>query len=297
MRRLFTFGCSFTNWNWPTWADFLAEDYDHYENWGFAGLGNRAIAERVAECCVESNLGKEDTVIVQWSSHLRNDYAKTTSVDFTGGMWQTKGSVVSPANQHLYNEDWFKKFWDEKAYYIHTLNNIVLVQRLLESTGCDWYMTSINDLQNITISSESTSQSTPTANAWDLNPSLIPYKKEIWDRFENRWLPPLIEEKWISPELDWLFDVDPKDKSRNPTQITEFRNNKMVEPHLTPRQGFNYINKICNKINSRQTILEDTKGLVDYFEGMYNSSENNWEDFMAYLCSDPWAHQKTYKGR
>ena len=46
--RLFVFGCSFTMYAWPTYADFLGYEFDHYENWGFPGLGNRAIAERVA---------------------------------------------------------------------------------------------------------------------------------------------------------------------------------------------------------------------------------------------------------
>jgi hypothetical protein len=175
--RLFTFGCSFTNWNWPTWADLLSVGYEHYENWGFAGIGNRAIAERVAESFVNNKFNENDTVIIQWSSHLRNDYAKTRSVDITGGMWQTKGAVVSPTNQHLYNETWFRNFWDEKAYYLHTLNNIVLVQQLLKSSGCKWYMTSINDLQNITLSSESTDPSFPTTNVWSLDSSLITYKE------------------------------------------------------------------------------------------------------------------------
>ena len=44
MRRLFTFGCSYTSWNWPTWADLLGLEVEHFENWGHAGIGNRAIA-------------------------------------------------------------------------------------------------------------------------------------------------------------------------------------------------------------------------------------------------------------
>ena len=54
MRRLFTFGCSYTSWNWPTWADLLGLEVEHFENWGHAGIGNRAIAERVAECHIKN---------------------------------------------------------------------------------------------------------------------------------------------------------------------------------------------------------------------------------------------------
>lgn len=34
MTRLFTFGCSFTKFFWPTWADILGQEFDYYENWG-----------------------------------------------------------------------------------------------------------------------------------------------------------------------------------------------------------------------------------------------------------------------
>lgn len=55
MDRLYTFGCSYTSWNWPTWADIMSLEANYYENWGHAGLGNRAIAERVAECNIKIN--------------------------------------------------------------------------------------------------------------------------------------------------------------------------------------------------------------------------------------------------
>ena len=41
--RLFTFGCSFTRSKNPTWADIVARQYDHYQNWGQAGAGNSFI--------------------------------------------------------------------------------------------------------------------------------------------------------------------------------------------------------------------------------------------------------------
>ena len=46
MRRLFTFGCSFTYFYWPTHADLLGEQFDELPI-GDYGLGNRAICERL----------------------------------------------------------------------------------------------------------------------------------------------------------------------------------------------------------------------------------------------------------
>jgi len=43
MSRLFTFGCSYTNYRWSTWADCLAPEFDYFENWGQSGGGNHYI--------------------------------------------------------------------------------------------------------------------------------------------------------------------------------------------------------------------------------------------------------------
>ena len=59
MRRLFTVGCSFTHFYWPTWADILGSTYDEYYNWGLSGLGNRAICERLAEISLTQKLTED----------------------------------------------------------------------------------------------------------------------------------------------------------------------------------------------------------------------------------------------
>ena len=38
---------------------------------GHSGLGNRAIAERVAEIPQKTNLTKDDTVLIQWTSSFK----------------------------------------------------------------------------------------------------------------------------------------------------------------------------------------------------------------------------------
>ena len=41
-KRLFVFGCSFTQYRWPTWADIIAKDNPHLEyfNTANSGAGN-----------------------------------------------------------------------------------------------------------------------------------------------------------------------------------------------------------------------------------------------------------------
>jgi hypothetical protein len=40
-KRAFLFGCSYTEYKWPTWANILKKDLDiPVYNWGLSGLGN-----------------------------------------------------------------------------------------------------------------------------------------------------------------------------------------------------------------------------------------------------------------
>ena len=62
-KRFFAFGCSYTSYGWPTWANLLSLNFDEYHNWALAGLGNRAIAERVAEANARYKFDKDDLVV------------------------------------------------------------------------------------------------------------------------------------------------------------------------------------------------------------------------------------------
>ena len=40
-KRLFTFGCSFTKWSWPTWNDYIGLSFDEYYNFACGGADNK----------------------------------------------------------------------------------------------------------------------------------------------------------------------------------------------------------------------------------------------------------------
>jgi hypothetical protein len=151
MKRLFTFGCSFTKYAWPTWADFLGLEFDHAENWGIHGIGNVAIANRVAECHSKNKFTKDDIIIVQWSSHIRNDFHnfRRSPIGRDAMGWKTKGSMFNYLNKDLYNDDWIMKFFDERSYIMYSLNAMALVKNLLENSGCNYRMTSIGDFSKL----------------------------------------------------------------------------------------------------------------------------------------------------
>ena len=52
-------------------------------------------------------------------------------------------------NEDIFDKKWVDTFYDEKAFFLHTLNYIQLTKGLLESTGCEFYFTSISDLKTL----------------------------------------------------------------------------------------------------------------------------------------------------
>lgn len=214
MKRLFTFGCSYTSYSWPTWADLLSFEYDEFHNWALAGLGNRAIAERVSEANVRHKFTKDDTIIVQWSSHIRNDWYHQTSLPDRHPGWKTAGSIFNYINASLYDEKWIKTFFFEPAFLMHTLNNISLVQNFLNSIGCTWYMTSIGDIRNMGTDLRegvgygerpniNVSAFDKSKYAWENIPELMIYEDQIWKKYANKWLTPM--EQSAKEHLEYTF--------------------------------------------------------------------------------------------
>ena len=141
MRRLFSVGCSFTRYHWPTYVDIIGKEFNEFQNWGNSGLGNRAILERLTELVVENDITKDDVIIVQWSAIHRFDMHIPHRFPLDG--WFTGGNLL---NNPTFNEEWKNFYWNESSYVMHTLHFITLATKLLESLPCTWYMTSMNDL-------------------------------------------------------------------------------------------------------------------------------------------------------
>ena len=74
-KRLFTFGCSFTHYNWGTWANCLAKELEPVEfiNLGRSGAGNQYIFNMVMQADSIYNFTHEDLVVVQWTNVCRED--------------------------------------------------------------------------------------------------------------------------------------------------------------------------------------------------------------------------------
>lgn len=263
MKRLFTFGCSYTKYIWPTWADFLSIEFDEYQNWGLPGIGCRGIAERVTECHARNNFTPDDTIIIQWTTHLRNDfYLEKPSTKRIPG-WQTAGSIFSPLNWDiLYDEKWCNTFFSEPAYIMHCLNHMLLTQGFLNSLGVKWYMTSITDWTKL--STDLTTKENiyerlfnQEQSLWQLYPHFEMYKT-IWDDNQDKWIEGIELFLKNKKNIRWAF----KEKS-----------SKLVDdPHPNPRAYCLWLNdKVRPKLNLTKDISKEQNIWLEELDNIHSN--------------------------
>lgn len=132
MKRLFAIGCSYTNYNWPTWADWLGGEFDEYYNFGRTGAGNRYIGSMLGFILPKLNLTEDDTVVVQWGSLLRYDtYSES-------GKWGN--ACGNMYNQNLYDISWVRKYFYPEQMAFETISYVNLVKAFLSNSKCKWTM-------------------------------------------------------------------------------------------------------------------------------------------------------------
>lgn len=287
MSRLFTFGCSFTNYAWPTWADFLGLEFESFENWGVPGIGNVGISNRVAECFLKNNITPDDTVIIQWTGHLRHDYHlfnESTNRD-SANSWKTKGSIFGYTNAELYDKKWINTFFDEQSYIMTSLNAIYLTMQLVKSTGCKWKMTSLGEFNKLgsdnpidPLNFKETIQQ--DVNLWD-NELFLPYKK-LWN--DQNWITPIGTYCWKTLDLFYVWETGPKKL-------------KWTDPHPSPEL---YIDWLYN-ILKPSLNLDNSKLTTDQFEWItackqIKDNVPDLQDFGDILELELKNYDNTYRG-
>ena len=125
--RIISFGCSITNYIYPTYADILQAD-----NRGQSGSGNERIFYTVLDAFKNKELENYDIIIVQWSSQYRFDYLTNNDWTFPDG-----NITQSIHNKHIWKKikEWYNfDYEDEKTenyaltlwYTLKTLNKKIV---------------------------------------------------------------------------------------------------------------------------------------------------------------------------
>jgi len=122
--RIIAFGCSFTNYKWPTYADILSTE-SKLDNRGEPGIGNEKIFYNVLRQYKKDKFKNFDVVIVQWSAFQRVDYLTPTGWLGNGKTWPNyTRSKIYKKMRSWYNEN----YEEEKS-----LNYMLCIERMLST--------------------------------------------------------------------------------------------------------------------------------------------------------------------
>ena len=125
--RLFTFGCSFTRYHYPTWADIVGKNFVEFQNWGKVGAGNNFILNSLNECHLRNKLGPDDTVIIMWTGLSRIDYYQINDWGHLHNQYYDLKSREYPYSCPL-------------GYEMLSYAWMASVVHILDHTGCRWKM-------------------------------------------------------------------------------------------------------------------------------------------------------------
>lgn len=130
-KRLFTFGCSYTRYEWPTWANIIAMDMPEVEfyNYGGSGLGNVAIQYLMLEADLTHNFNDDDLILVAWTGWSREDRFHRDRDGWSRGF----GNVTNPDSTN-YDNNFVQTYWSYENDIIRNASAIIFANKQFNIT-------------------------------------------------------------------------------------------------------------------------------------------------------------------
>jgi hypothetical protein len=138
-KRLFTFGCSYTKYFWPSWANIIATGFDQHYNCAQTGAGNYYAAEKLYEMHLKKTITKNDVVLIMLSSFNRIDIynPKYKAFNLSGNIYNS---------EHIYGEKFVREAWNDEHSIYNTWFMVKSMKALLDSIGCEYKILQAFDL-------------------------------------------------------------------------------------------------------------------------------------------------------
>ncbi len=128
-KRLFAFGCSHTNYLWPSWANILSLSFDDFYNFGLAGTGDFRILNQIQRANERFKFGKNDYIGIALSCNHRYD-----TIERSGSRWIGLGSMYD----EKYHKVKFLRELNDVGGYENKLTVIKAIKQLLDSTETNY---------------------------------------------------------------------------------------------------------------------------------------------------------------
>lgn len=220
--RFFAFGCSFTQYMWPTWADIISKEVSNTYLYAKTGAGNFYIYQAVIEAILTHNINKDDLVMIMFSNVTREDkYTKREG-------WITPGNLFF---QDAYDEKFMNKFFCEKGYLMRDLSLIEGIIRSLNATDVDYKLMSIVPFNSLASDNQKMQEVDDVLNLYSSTiDQVMPSVLDVifggnWNfrpnrpKYQSHWSKELYVDNHPTPEehLEYLLALFPTIKFKNDT--------------------------------------------------------------------------------
>lgn len=198
-KRFFTFGCSFTSYMWPTWADVISKEMPEAEfyNFGKSGSGNPLISYRIAEANNRFKFTDTDLIMVMFTTYCREDRwlspENAEAIEAPSYGWLSCGNIY---NNKFYPKSWVRDFADERGYLIRDAATIDLTVKYLESISATSYC-----MLSVPFVTNSESCDTTSQKPYDL----IAVYENTFNKFKPSLFELELKENWKDLKNDYKF--------------------------------------------------------------------------------------------
>lgn len=223
-KRFFAFGCSFTQYHWPTWADIIAKKINKSYNYGRCAAGNFFIFQALMEAIVKHKINKNDLVIIMFSNVTREDrFTKKRG-------WITSGNLYF---QDEYDEKFIEKYLCDHGYLMRDLNLVHGCKLALDSIGCDYKFMSMVPFD---------SKQSDSIRMSEIDYLLKFYKTTL---------------DIVEPSVfDTVFNNDWNTRQPRPEYHVSWQKEKYIDNHPTPAEHLEYLQTIMPDIKFDEIILK-----------------------------------------
>jgi len=165
---------------------------------------------------------------------------------------------------------------------MHTFNSIMLAQSMLDSIGCQWFMTSIGDIRNMgndirqhndkygELTNLVKNVNKPGYAVYAITPELEVYNKPIWEDRADKWIMPLELFAQTCSELTYSF--------------RDSRGTPWFDLHPTTRQHTMWIEQeLSKKLPVSQRVIDSGYELANYIDLIHRKYITNFDAFQFAL--------------
>lgn len=226
-KRFFSFGCSFTDYHWMTWADIISNEIFESYKYAKIGAGNFYIFQSFNEALIHHKICKNDLIMIMFSNVTREDrFTKKRG-------WITPGNLY---HQDEYDKSFIDKFLCHHGYLMRDLNLVNSLKIMLDSIGCDYVFMSI-----------------------------VPFKSQQSDQFlmpDVEYLENFYQETLsnVQPSVfEIIFNCNWNTRKSRPTYSVPWQTHKYVDNHPTPLEHLEYIQKIFPSTKFKERTIQKVK--------------------------------------